>query len=106
MRMMRFKSADGFRLGVVVGDALADLTAMQPNAPRDIADLLQRGPSILQEIAGQVRHATSGQMIVFSDAKPALPIERPGKFICLGLNYADHVNESAYATQAYPTLFM
>ena len=29
MRMMRFKSADGFRLGVVVGDALADLTAMQ-----------------------------------------------------------------------------
>jgi acylpyruvate hydrolase len=106
MRMMRFKSTDGFRLGVVVGDALADLTAMQPNAPRDMADLLQRGPSILHEIAAQVRHATGAQMIALSDAEPALPIERPGKFICLGLNYADHVNESAYSTQAYPTLFM
>jgi acylpyruvate hydrolase len=106
MRMMRFKSTDGFRLGVVVGDALADLTAIRPDAPRDLADLLQRGSSILEQIADQVRHATAAQMIPLSAARPALPTERPGKFICLGLNYADHVNESAYSTQSYPTLFM
>jgi acylpyruvate hydrolase len=106
MRMMRFKSTDGFRLGVVVGDALADLSAIQPNAPRDLTGLLQRGPTILEDIAGQIRRATSAQMIAVSNAKPALPIERPEKFICLGLNYADHVNESAYSTQPYPTLFM
>src|ERR1700687_3862284 len=106
MRIMRFKSADGYRLGVVVGDALADLSAIQSDAPRDLTDLLQCGPSILQEVAGQIRHATSAQMIAVSSAKPALPTERPGKFICLGLNYADHVNESAYSTQSYPTLFM
>jgi len=29
MRMMRFKSSDGFRLGVVVGGAVADLTAIE-----------------------------------------------------------------------------
>jgi len=104
--MMRFKSADGFRLGVVVGDALADLSAIQPNAPRDLADLLQRGPSVLAEVAEQARNAKSTQMIALSSAKSALPIQQPGKFICLGLNYADHVNESAYSTQAYPTLFM
>jgi 2-keto-4-pentenoate hydratase/2-oxohepta-3-ene-1,7-dioic acid hydratase in catechol pathway len=104
--MMRFKSSDGFRLGVVVSDAVADLTAIQPSAPRDLADLLQLGPSILEEVAGQVRRATSAQMLTLSSIKPALPTERPGKFICLGLNYADHVNESAYSTQAYPTLFM
>jgi acylpyruvate hydrolase len=106
MRMMRFKSTDGFRLGVVVGDALADLTAIRPDAPRDLADLLQRGPSILEEVADHTRHATAAQMIALSAARPALPTERPGKFICLGLNYADHVNESAYSTQSYPTLFM
>jgi acylpyruvate hydrolase len=106
MRMMRFKSADGFRLGVVVGDALADLTAIQPNAPRDLADLLQRGPSVLEEVAGQVKQAKSAHMIALSSVKPALPTGRPGKFVCLGLNYTDHVNESAYVTQAYPTLFM
>jgi acylpyruvate hydrolase len=106
MQILRFKSADGFRLGVVTGDALADLSAIQPDAPRDLTDLLQCGPSILEDIAGRAKRATSAQMIAFSSVKPALPIERPGKFICLGLNYADHVNESAYSTQAYPTLFM
>src|SRR5260221_2714474 len=106
MRMMRFKSSDGFRLGVVTGEAIADLTAIQANAPRDLADFLQSGPSILEEVASQVRHATSAQMLALSSVKPALPTERPGKFICLGLNYADHVNESAYSSQAYPTLFM
>jgi acylpyruvate hydrolase len=106
MRMMRFKSADGFRLGVVVGDAVADLTAIWPDAPRDLADLLQRGIPTLQEIADQVSRATAKQMIALSAARPALPTERPGKFVCLGLNYADHVNESAYSTQSYPTLFM
>lgn len=106
MRMLRFKSSDGFRLGVVIGDAVADLTAIQPSAPRDLADLLQRGPSILEEVASQVGHATRAQMLALSSVKPALPTERAGKFICLGLNYADHVNESAYSTQAYPTLFM
>jgi 2-keto-4-pentenoate hydratase/2-oxohepta-3-ene-1,7-dioic acid hydratase in catechol pathway len=104
--MMRFKSADGFRLGVLVGDALADLTALQPTAPRDLGELLQRGPAILTEVADLAGRATRAHMIAFSSAKPALPIERPRKFICLGLNYADHVNESAYSTQAYPTLFM
>ena len=106
MRMMRFKSSDGFRLGVVTGEAIAVLTAIQANAPRDLADFLQSGPSILEEVASQVRHATSAQMLALSSVKPALPTERPGKFICLGLNYADHVNESAYSSQAYPTLFM
>jgi hypothetical protein len=50
MRMMRFKSADGFRLGVVVGDALADLSAIQPNAPRDLADFCNAGPPFLPRL--------------------------------------------------------
>ncbi|RKS24887.1 2-keto-4-pentenoate hydratase/2-oxohepta-3-ene-1,7-dioic acid hydratase in catechol pathway [Pseudomonas sp. WPR_5_2] len=29
----------------------------------------------------------------------------PGKILCLGLNYADHVKESDYAQPDYPTLF-
>jgi 2-keto-4-pentenoate hydratase/2-oxohepta-3-ene-1,7-dioic acid hydratase in catechol pathway len=103
---MRFRSPDGFRLGVVVDDALADLTAIRHDAPRDVADLLRRGPGVLAEVADQVKRATRAQMMALSGALPALPIAVPAKFICLGLNYADHVSESAYSTQAYPTLFM
>ncbi|MNQ61008.1 Ureidoglycolate lyase [compost metagenome] len=35
-----------------------------------------------------------------------LPLMRkPGKIICVGLNYADHTKESPYAQPDYPTLF-
>lgn len=35
-----------------------------------------------------------------------LPLMRkPGKIICVGLNYADHIKESPYAQPDYPTLF-
>ncbi len=37
---------------------------------------------------------------------PALPIARPGKIICLGLNYVDHIKEGGYDVPTYPALFM
>lgn len=33
------------------------------------------------------------------------PVPRPGKIICVGLNYADHADESPYDAPDYPTLF-
>jgi 2-keto-4-pentenoate hydratase/2-oxohepta-3-ene-1,7-dioic acid hydratase in catechol pathway len=33
------------------------------------------------------------------------PLTKPGKIICVGLNYADHTNESPYDQPSYPTLF-
>ena len=35
-----------------------------------------------------------------------LPIERPGKIICVGLNYADHAAESGQPVPAQPVIFM
>ena len=35
-----------------------------------------------------------------------MPVERPGKVICLGLNYADHAREGGYRIPEYPALFM
>lgn len=35
-----------------------------------------------------------------------LPVARPGKVICLGLNYVDHAKEGGYQVPDYPALFM
>jgi acylpyruvate hydrolase len=40
-----------------------------------------------------------------SAVKAAPPLSRPGKIICVGLNYADHTKESPYSQPNYPTLF-
>jgi hypothetical protein len=34
MKIMRFHSADGFRLGVLTSDGLVDLSELRSNAPR------------------------------------------------------------------------
>ena len=36
----------------------------------------------------------------------ALPVARPGKIICLGLNYLEHVKEQAANVAKFPTVFM
>ena len=41
-----------------------------------------------------------------SDIEPALPVANPGKIICLGLNYVDHIKEGGYDIPEYPALFM
>ncbi|MFI2707980.1 fumarylacetoacetate hydrolase family protein, partial [Nocardioides sp. CER28] len=39
------------------------------------------------------------------DAVPVLPLPRPGKVICCGLNYGDHIAETGRETPTHPTLF-
>ncbi|MFR9795463.1 fumarylacetoacetate hydrolase family protein [Streptomyces sp. MS06] len=39
------------------------------------------------------------------DAVPVLPLPAPGKVICCGLNYADHIRETGRELPAHPTLF-
>jgi len=41
-----------------------------------------------------------------ADIVPALPIARPGKIVCLGLNYAEHAREGGYAVPDYPAMFL
>ena len=39
------------------------------------------------------------------DATPVLPLPRPGKVICCGLNYGDHIAETGREQPTHPTLF-
>ncbi len=72
--------------GVRVGDAWRSLPAA------DLSALLSSG-------ADWVTGA------VVEDAVPVLPLPAPGKVICCGLNYADHIEETGRDLPAYPTLF-
>ncbi|AHD02232.1 fumarylacetoacetate hydrolase family protein [Leisingera methylohalidivorans] len=49
--------------------------------------------------------AKQAPRIDISSVEVLPPIPRPGKIICVGLNYADHTAESPYEQPEYPTLF-
>jgi len=80
-------------LGVVEGDAVIDLQAVDGNAPTDLGEALRRGTGDLKPLADLAKKAPASARRPLSDLKFALPVACPGKIICLGLNYLDHVKE-------------
>ena len=104
MRLVAFKGADGSRIGVVSGDGVIDLTAVDPSAPRDIQSVIEDDAlASLQSIADK---AGPDAQLKYDDLKFDLPLSRPGKILCLGLNYMEHVNEGIFDKQPHPTVFM
>ena len=59
-----------------------------------------------EELARVVRERASSLPVVPSSERWGAPIARPGKVICVGLNYSDHARESGMEVPAEPLLFM
>ncbi len=62
----------------------------------DVADLLRRPQ--LQQTDGERRPRPD-------DSELLTPIARPGKIVCVGLNYHEHAREVGKQAPAHPTLF-
>ena len=60
----------------------------------------QRGD--LKPLADLAKRAPAGARRPLKGLKYALPVARPGKIICLGLNYLAHVKEGRYANDPPP----
>ena len=104
MRLVNFHADDGVRIGVVNGDDVIDLTSVDAAAPRDIqAVIADYAFQAVQSIADK---ATDADMRKFDSLSFALPVSSPGKILCLGLNYMEHVNEGIFEKQPFPTVFM
>jgi 2-keto-4-pentenoate hydratase/2-oxohepta-3-ene-1,7-dioic acid hydratase in catechol pathway len=82
---------------------VVDLSVAAPDLPTDVAQLLAAGPEALER--ARVAAAGDAGRIPLAEAQLASPVPRPGKFLAVGLNYADHVAESGVPTPDYPTVF-
>ncbi|MDQ3107926.1 MAG: fumarylacetoacetate hydrolase family protein [Actinomycetota bacterium] len=96
MRLLRYLGPDGPRLGVLRPDdheTIVDVTDPGAGLSSDTAALLASGLDALD----RVRAATARSTLEVARAEVQLlaPVPRPPKFLAIGLNYADHVAESA-----------
>lgn len=103
MKIARFTSDDGPRLGVVVDGAIADLREATPDLPTDMPDLLSLGPAALTGAAEAAESASS--RVPLEDVTLLAPVARPQKFLAVGLNYADHVAETGLERPEFPLVF-
>jgi acylpyruvate hydrolase len=93
MKIVGFEANGQLRLGVVEGEAVIDLQAVDGSLPGDLGEVLRRGNGDLAPLADLARKAPAAARRPLAGLKFALPVARPGKIICLGLNYLDHVKE-------------
>jgi acylpyruvate hydrolase len=108
MKIVAFSSGQGPRLGVVEGDHAVDLSAADGHAPTDLGQWLSANNGDLKPLAELAKRAPAGARRPLADLSYGLPIAQPGKIICLGLNYLEHVKEGAQRDNIpkFPTIFM
>jgi len=108
MKIVGFKTQAGLRLGVVEGDQVIDLQEVDAKAPNDLGEWLRWNSGDLTPIADLVKRAPTAARRPLDGITYALPVARPGKIVCLGLNYLEHVKEgfSKDNIPKFPTIFM
>jgi len=108
MKITGFEAAGGLRLGVVEGDRVIDLQGVDPSLPTDLAVVLAKTGGDLSGLAALAKKAPASAHLPLQGLKFALPVAKPGKIVCLGLNYMEHVKEGRYADNVpkFPTYFL
>jgi acylpyruvate hydrolase len=119
MKLVRFSTNGQLpRLGALQGDRIIDLTASVA------ATLTARGVVRAREIAAAIVPASAREFLeggaASAEAVAAIkepvsvpataarlhaPIDDPGKFICIGLNYRDHAEETGNPIPKEPPIF-
>mgnify|MGYP000698828247 CR=1 FL=1 len=106
MKLMMFGNGGPARLGIVEGDTVIDLSACGAVVPETLQHLIEAGADGLSPISEAAGTAPGSARLPLASARPALPLSRPGKFICVGLNYALHAREGGHDIPTYPSLFV
>jgi 2-keto-4-pentenoate hydratase/2-oxohepta-3-ene-1,7-dioic acid hydratase in catechol pathway len=100
MRIVSFRARNRAAFGVKTDAGVVDVSDGTM-----LFDFLLLTPAAMAERAAEaVRNGAQARPMASLDLLPAVP--RPGKFICLGLNYIDHAKEGGHNVPPYPTLFM
>jgi len=97
MKLAMFDDGSGPRTGIVTGERIAPT-----GLPGGMIELIARW----DEAAEQVRaRSVAGDGAPLSSVRLLAPVQRPGKIFAIGLNYADHIEESRMETPAHQVWF-
>ena len=108
MKLITFARNDApatLRLGALRGQSAVDLNKLDSRIPADMIAFLEGGAAAMALAASALAAAKSSDEIAPGAYTLKAPIPRPGKIICVGLNYRDHAKESGQAVPEFPTVF-
>jgi 2-keto-4-pentenoate hydratase/2-oxohepta-3-ene-1,7-dioic acid hydratase in catechol pathway len=108
MKIVGFEANGALHLGVVEGEEVIDLQAVDKSLPDDLGEFLRRSTGDVSPLRDAAKRAPASARRPVRELKFGLPVARPGKVVCLGLNYLDHVKEGSQRDNIpkFPTIFM
>jgi 2-keto-4-pentenoate hydratase/2-oxohepta-3-ene-1,7-dioic acid hydratase in catechol pathway len=106
MKIVGFEKDKALRLGIVEGDSVIDLQAVDPRVPSDLGRYLGENDGDLKPLGDIAKRAPASARLPLTGLTFALPVARPGKIVCLGLNYLEHAKEGGHQKPEFPSIFM
>lgn len=91
MKLLRYESNGEAQLGVLRGDDIVSLAPLAAHYPTMLA-IVAAGKTALDAILALAETAPAA--LPLDAAKLLAPIERPGKYLAIGMNYREHIEEA------------
>ena len=102
MRLMTFIHDGVTQAGVRCENAVIPLSRLSPDLPDDLKSLLQQG--LLADTRSALDEFT-GEGVPLEEIQYEVLIPQPGKFACIGRNYAAHAAEGGADVPTFPEVF-
>jgi 2-keto-4-pentenoate hydratase/2-oxohepta-3-ene-1,7-dioic acid hydratase in catechol pathway len=91
VRLLRFNDGGSARLGVLREETIIPLDSLHSSYPTMLS-IIAGGDRAFDQVRNVLDVSTSG--IPLSGAHLLSPVERPGKYLAIGMNYRKHVEEA------------
>ncbi len=103
MKLVTFNHHQQTRIGAVVADTVVDSLG-QAQIPNDMISFLSAGGCASEAMQALIDNDQSTRLPL-ADVKLLAPVPRPGKYLAISLNYADHIAETGKERPEYPSFF-
>lgn len=102
MKLITFRHNHQIRVGAVLGDEVIDSLG-NSNIPATMLEFLAAGESALTAMSEQINSGKN--RLALTEVKLLAPVPKPGKYLGMGLNYPEHINETSAEKPEYPLFF-
>ena len=102
MKLITFSYNNCTSIGAVIGDQVI-VSLNNSDIPTNMVDFLAAGQPATEAMQALVNGGN--HHVPLAEVQLLAPIPRPGKFLGISLNYADHISETKLDKPEYPTFF-
>ena len=103
MKLATFTHKGVTRVGIVVNEAIVDVTVENADLPQNMIDVQEGGEPVLAVLRSLEQ--SGAPSLPLAEVHLEAPVLRPPKFLAIGLNYADHIEETGLERPEFPSFF-